>query len=109
MSGPFGEPVVVHTRTITGQDSDGNDVWTDTDTPYPRVTLYPRESIELVQGQDLNVIGLTAVFIPSIALDSTAEITARGSRWKVDGEPAQYHSSLTGRSVTKVNLTRETG
>lgn len=109
MSGPFGETVVVHRRTLGTPDSDGNDTWIDADTTYERVTLYPRESAEFVQGQDLNVIGLSAVFVPGILLDTTAEFTARGTRWRVDGEPAQYHSSLSGQSVTKVNLTRESG
>ena len=71
--------------------------------------LRPGESLELVQGQDTNVIGLTAVFKPMVAIAATDEFTARGDRWRVDGEPAQYHSSLTGTTLTKVNLTRVTG
>ena len=109
MSGPFGETVVHHVRGVTGQDSDGNDVYGDTDTTLNHVTLYPRESLELVQGQDTNVIGLTAVFKPMVAIAAIDEFTARGDRWRVDGEPAQYHSSLTGTTLTKVNLTRVTG
>jgi hypothetical protein len=109
MSGPFGETVVQHARGVTGQDGDGNDVYGDTDTTHERVTLYPRESVEFVQGQDLNVIGLVAVFIPAVSVANTDEFTARGVRWAVDGEPAQYRSSLSGKTVTKVNLTRAAG
>jgi hypothetical protein len=109
VSGPFGETVVHHTRAVTSQDSLGNDVYTDTDTTLTHVTLYPRESVELVQGQDTNVIGLTAVFKPAVTVVSADEFTARGVRWRVDGEPAQYHSSLTGATLTKLNLTRVTG
>lgn len=110
MSGPFGETVVQHTRTLAEDpDSDGNDVWTDVNVTHEKVTLYPRESVELVQGQDTNIIGLVAVFIPAVTVAATDEFTARGSRWSVDAEPGQYASSLTGRTLTKVNLTRATG
>lgn len=109
MSGPFGETVIRHARSKGSPDSDGNDTWSDTNTTITKVTLYPRESLELVQGQDINVIGLTAVFIPAITVAATDEFTARGSRWSVDGDPAQYHSSLSGQTVTKVNLKRVTG
>lgn len=109
MSGPLGESVVIHSRSVGSPDADGNDTWSDVDTTIDGVTLYPRLSVELVQGQDTNVIGLTAVFIPAIVLVATDEISARGSRWAIDGEPAQYHSSLTGKTLTQVQLTRVTG
>lgn len=109
MAAVFGETVVLHTRGVTGQDADGNDVYGDTDTTVDGVTLYPRTSVELVQGQDTNIIGLTAVFKPAVQIAATDEVTARGDRWAVDGEVGQYHSPLTGREVTQVHLTRATG
>lgn len=109
MSGAFGETVVRHAQTVTGQDSYGNDVYTATDTTIEKATLYPRDSVELVQGQDTNIVGLTAVFIPPVSVAATDTFTARGVLWKVDGEVGQYHSSLTGRELTKVYLTRVTG
>lgn len=109
MSGVFGETVIVHTRGVTGQDADGNDVYGDTDVTHPNVTVYPRESAELVQGQDTNIIGLVCVFKPAITVSTTDQVTARGNRYEIDGELGTYHSSLTGTSVTKINLTRATG
>jgi hypothetical protein len=109
VSGPFGETVVIHSRTLGTPDAEGNDTWTDTDTTLGGVSLYPRLSAEFVQGQDLNVIGLTAVFLPALVLRATDELTARGVRWAIDGEPAQYVSSLTGHTLTQVHLTRATG
>lgn len=109
MSGPFGETVVQHTRTRGTPDSDGNDTWTDVNKTHPKAVLYPRVSSELVQGQDTNIIGLVAVFNPGITVAATDEFTARGERWKVDGEPGQYISPHTGRTLTKLNLTRVTG
>lgn len=110
MSGPFGETVVIHSRVLGDEpDSEGNDTWTDSDTTHEGVTVYPRESVELVQGQDTTITGLTAVFIPAVTVLATDEVTVRGERWTVDGTPGQYGSSLTGHTVTQVYLTRVTG
>lgn len=109
MSSPFGEVVVIHARTKGTADADGNDTFTSSDTTVNFVTLYPRTSSEAVQGQDLNIIGLVAVFIPAVTVGPLDQITARGALWDVDGDPGQYHSPMTGREVTKVNLRRATG
>lgn len=109
MSGPFGETVVLHSRAVTGRDGDGNDIYTPTDTTIEGVTLYPRESVELVQGQNTNIVGLVAVFKSAVAIEATDKLTARGKVWDVDGMVGEYHSSLTGHEVTKVNLTRASG
>lgn len=109
MSFALGETVTLHRRTLGSPDSDGNDTYTDSDTTIRGVAVYPRESTELVQGGDLNIIGLVAVFKPAITLAATDELTVRGVRWAVDGDPGQYVSPLTGATLTKVNLTRVTG
>jgi hypothetical protein len=109
MSGPFGETVIIHSRTLGTPDGDGNDTWVDSDSTVNGVTVYPRASVELVQGQDTNIIGLTAVFIPAVSVLATDELTVRGERWSVDGLPGQYASSLTGQTVTQVYLTKVTG
>lgn len=109
MTGAHGESVVQHTRTRGTPDSLGNDTWTDTDTTRPNAVLYPRVSTELVQGQDTNIIGLTAVFIPAITVTATDEFTARGERWAIDGLPGQYVSPFSGHTVTQVFLTRVEG
>ena len=109
MSGPFGETVVQHSRTRGAPDSYGNDTWTDTDVTHNGVTLYPREAVELIQGQDTNIVGIVAVFVPAVTVLATDEFTARGERWAVDGDAGQYLSSLTGSSVRKLSLTRVEG
>lgn len=105
----FGETVVHHSRVKGDPDSLGNDTWTDVDKTYRGVSVGPRAGSELVQGEDLTIIGLTAVFAPAIDLTAADEFTVRGERWSVDGMPGQYRSSLTGRSLTTVNLTRVEG
>jgi hypothetical protein len=109
MSFALGETVTLHRRPVGTPNSDGNDTYTDTDTTISGVAVYPRESTELVQGGDLNIVGLVAVFVPAITVAATDELTVRGTRWAIDGDPGQYVSPLTGKSLTKVNLTRVTG
>lgn len=109
MGFPFGETVIRHARTLGTADAQGNDTWTDTDTTVKGVAVYPRESVELVQGQDTNIIGLVAVFKPAITVAPADQFTVRGERWDVDAMPGQYHSPLTATELTKVNLTRATG
>ncbi len=109
MTFPLGEAVTQHKRTVGTRDADGNETWTDTDKRYANVAVYPRVSVELVQGQDTNIIGLTAVFMPPITVAATDEFTVRGDRWAVDGLPGQYVSPFSGRDLTQVHLTRVEG
>jgi hypothetical protein len=91
------------------RDSDGNQTWTETDKTYAGVAVYPRESVELIQGQDTNISGLVAVFKPAITVSPTDQITVRSERYEIDGEPGQFRSPFTGTTVTKLNLTRVEG
>lgn len=104
-----GESVVQHTRTRGTPDSDGNDTWTEVDKPRAGTAVYPRESVELIQGQDTNIIGLVAVFKPAITVSPIDQFTVRGERYEIDGEPGQFVSPLTGTTLTKLNLTRVEG
>lgn len=105
----YGETVTVHSRTRGAPDSDHNETWTDADTSHAGTAVYPRESVELVQGQDTNIVGLVAVFKPAITVAQTDELTVRGERYAIDGEPGQFVSPLTGTTLTKLNLTRVEG
>ena len=104
-----GESVVVHARTRGTPDSDGNDTWTEVDKTHTGTAVYPRESVELIQGQDTNIIGLVAVFKPAITVSPIDQVTVRGERYEIDGEPGQFVSPLTGTTLTKLNLTRVEG
>jgi hypothetical protein len=46
----FGESVTLHTRGVTGQDGDGNDVYGDTATTLTNIPVWPRASSELTPG-----------------------------------------------------------
>ncbi len=108
MTWPFAEAVTQHSRSRGASDSDGNETWDDVNIPRAGA-LYPTPVSELVQGQDLTVIRLTAVFKPSIPVLATDEFTARGKRWAVDGFPGQYDSPFTGHTVTQIHLVRAEG
>lgn len=109
-----GETVVLIGRTVTGRDSDGNDVYTDTETTLTNCPAWPRTSSELVQGQDLVIIGLNVLCPPGTnarAVDR-ARIDAgpNAGTYEVDGEPGAWSSPLTGWTPgVQVALTRVTG
>jgi hypothetical protein len=92
----FGETFTIHTRTVTGQDADGNDVYGDVDTPTSGA-FAPAGSTELVQGQE------TVLTHDTIYLDdgapvpaATDQVTARGDRYDIDGTPQTFHNPFTG-------------
>lgn len=110
MTFPLGETVTQYARTRGSKDSDGNRPWVDgAGIEHELTAVYPRVSVELVQGQDTNIIGLTLVFKPAIEVSATDQFDVRGDRWEIDGMPGQYVSPLTGTDLTQVHLTRVEG
>lgn len=107
----FGETLILLARTVSGQDSDGNDVWVTVETVVKRCAIWPRTSLELVQGQDLSIVGLSALLPSGLAVRATDQIRrADGTVWEVDGEPGVWDSSLTGsKAGIQVNLKRVSG
>jgi hypothetical protein len=51
----FGETVTLLSRTVSGRDADGNDVYTTVETPVPGSVFAPFGSTELIQGQDTTI------------------------------------------------------
>lgn len=108
---PFGRTVVLHSRTVTGQDADGNDVYGDTDTTLTNVPVWPRNSSELVQGQDTLIVGLSCIVPSSVDPTGVDAVTVDGKRYQIDGEPGDFtQSPLTGSALGwQLNLTRVEG
>lgn len=111
----FGESITLHSRHVTGQDQYGNDIYTSVDIPLTNVPIWPRNSSELVQGQDVSIVGLQA-FLPAgtsaWTIDSITIVSGAyaGRDYEIDGEPGYYRSPFTGRDPgVLVNLTRITG
>lgn len=111
MSFAFGRTVTLHSRGITGQDADGNDVYGDTDICVDSVAVWPRTSSEQIQGQDLVITGLVCVLPCSTDPSAVDAVTISGRRYDVDGEPGDYtRSPLTGSTLGwLLNLRRVTG
>lgn len=107
---PFPESFTIHSRTVTGQDGDGNDVYSDTNTSTSGA-FAPEGSTELIQGQN------TVLTHPTVYLEdgapvpaATDQMTVRGVRYDIDGEPQVFHNPLTGYEPgAVVKLLRVTG
>lgn len=88
--------VTLITRTVTGRDADGNDVYGETSLSVPAV-FAPGGSSELVQGQD------TVIYKPTVYLPAGTDVTAvdaleiGGQPFEVDGQPQDWSAgSPTG-------------
>lgn len=84
------------TRGVTGQDSDGNDVYGDVETPTSGA-FAPAGSTELIQGETV-VLTHDTIYLSDGEPVPTAsdKIRARGNLYSIDGEPEIYHNPFTG-------------
>lgn len=96
MDFPYGETVVLHTRSVTGQDALGNDTLTAVDVTVTGCGFDPGGSTENVQGQDL-VTSQPTLYVPAeTGVGVVDAVTVRGVRYEVDGQPASYTNPFTG-------------
>jgi hypothetical protein len=90
------ESFVIHSSGVTGQDQDGNDVRGDTDTTTSGA-FAPEGSTELVQGEDVTLTHPTLYLTDGAPVPAaTDQVTVRGERYDVDGEPQEFHNPFTG-------------
>ena len=111
MTPEYGETVTIISRTVTGQDADGNDVYGTTTTDVPHSIFAPEGSVERVQGQDI-VTTSPKVYLPDGAPvpKATDKVQVRGLLYDIDGEPQVFINPFTGDQPGPVlNLTRVTG
>lgn len=108
---PFGRTITLHSRAVTGQDADGNDVYGDTDTTLTNVPVWPRTSSEIVQGQDTTIVGMACIVPSSVNPHAVDAVSIGADRYQIDGEPGDYtQSPLTGSALGwLLNLTRVEG
>lgn len=108
---PTGEPVTLVQRALSPTpDEYGNDVWVDTNVVLPRCAVAPRSSSELVQSQDMVIVGLTVYLPPGTKVQPTDRMIIRGATYEVDGTAEEFYSPLTGSTgVVQVAVTRVTG
>ena len=92
----FPETFTIHTRGVTGQDSDGNDVYGDTDATTTGA-FAPEGSTELIQGEDVTLTHPTLYLSDGAPVPkATDEVTVRGTRYQIDGVPQVFHNPFTG-------------
>ena len=96
-----GELVTVLRRTVTGQDSYGNDTVTWTEEDVAGVPVWPGDANaaggnERVQARDMVLTGMTVGLPYGFAITAYDRIRVRGAVYEVNGEPASWRSPLTG-------------
>jgi hypothetical protein len=105
----YGTPVTLISRTVTGQDSYGNDVYSETSTTVT-AAFSPGTSIELVQGQDLVTVQPTLYLPPDVQPQAVDAVLVGGERFEVDGSTEVWQSPFTGwHPGNVVKLKRVTG
>lgn len=110
MNYPFGETVTLVREAVTGEDADGNDVYTPTNVAVPNSVFAPAGSVERLQGQDLVTstptvyLGLVDVSGNPVTPKATDKVRREnGDVYEVDGKPAIYPPNpFTGTQVGPV-------
>lgn len=107
---PAGETVTVHhVGPSSTTDRWGNPLpGAATDETVPGCAVWQTAGNELLSGQDRTVTRMRVVLDPAVAVAVADEVTARGTRYLVDGEPARYRSPFTGAEVLQVDLVGRT-
>lgn len=107
---PFAETFTIVTRTVSGRDGDGNDVYSTLSTST-RGAFAPAGSSELVQGVATVLTHDTLYLEPGAPVPGPHDhVIARGVERYVDGTPEVYRSPFTGRTFgAVVHLTEVTG
>ena len=110
---PFGETVTLISRTVTGQDADGNDVFGLVETRVPGSVFAPFGSTELIQGQDTTIANPTIYLGDPAVVPKASDKVRRenGDVYDIDGEPQVFPPNpFTGEVVGAVlRLERVTG
>jgi hypothetical protein len=112
------DTVTVHRRATAGRAPLGNETFTFTDVDYPGTVVWtefasPTRSNrggEQTNDGDLLPERLGMLMPQGAQIDAYDEVTVRGKRYEVTGEPLEQISPITGRDVgVSVNLHRATG
>lgn len=107
---PFAEEFIILSRTVSGQDGDGNDEYADTQ-EFVYGAFAPAGSTENVQGQ-LQVITHDTVYLNDgeTAPGPQDQLIARGITRDIEGRPGVYANPFSGwRPGAVVKLKDVTG
>lgn len=114
----FTSVVTLLSRSVTGQDSYGNDVYAAVATDVPAIIM-PRTSGRATgagsteatkAAADVVTTGLTVILLPGTAVKAVDQFKVSGAVYDVDGDPADWTSPLTGTPAgVQVELVKVTG
>lgn len=101
MNFPDGDTVVLVTRVLDGVDGDGNDVYTSSEVTLSNVPVWPVDGNgtsgnERLGNRDTVISGYAAMLPPETDVAAVDQVRVFGVTFDVIGEPARYHSPLTG-------------
>lgn len=114
MGFPYGQTATLITRTVTGKDGDGNDVYGET-TSTVQGAFAPGGSAEYPQGAGSSggdqVVTQPTLYLPGgTVLGAVDAVEINGTRYEVDGDPLVWTSPFTGRQAgVQVPLKKVTG
>jgi hypothetical protein len=110
---PYGEVITVITRTVSGRDAEGNDVYTESSTPYIGA-FDPAIGFESTNLQD-QVQTQPGVYLPYVAVAGSGDAVVlqdgpHAGRYEVDGRPEWWKNPHTGwEAGCKVPLKQVSG
>lgn len=110
MTYPFAMTCTFITRTVTGQDADGNDTYTDTPVSVPGCLFAPGASSETLGNQD-TVVDQPSLYVPTgspVPNVIDAVVVPGFGQFEVDGSPNQWPANPTGYSIV-LKLKQVTG
>jgi hypothetical protein len=96
MTFAFPETMAIVTRTVTGTDSYGNDVYSPVESPIYGA-FAPQGSTELVQGRETVLTHDTVYLEVGTAVPKpTDQVRRAGVLYDIDGTPRTYQNPFTG-------------
>lgn len=96
MDFPYAKKVTYVDRSPSGQDLDGNDAWTETQTTTAAV-FAPGGSAEITTGGDMVNTQPTLYGVDqALPVKSTDRFIVDGISFEVDGDPQAYLNPFTG-------------
>ncbi|TAK89389.1 MAG: hypothetical protein EPO06_12060 [Burkholderiaceae bacterium] len=94
---PFGETVTVLTRTVTGRDGYGNDVYGSAETEVEACAVRILSSTESRdKGADKVVDSIEVIMPPASSVTAADRLRVRGVVYAVDGRPEPLTDPMTG-------------
>jgi hypothetical protein len=104
MGFPYGQTVTIVSRTVSGQDEYGNDVYSETTEDVTAVVVQPSGSTENVQFTDQVSIGMVFYFPYGTDIEPTDAIQFAGDEYEVEGNPQEWPPSPFSGNVSPIEV-----